>query len=372
MGRLTRTLAAIVTAGFMTCPAQAAPPSEETIAAFDTFLKEFRRENRVQSFSVAVVKDGEIVFARGYGWQDHDAEEPTTAETSYLVASITKTFTAATLLAMEADGHIDLQADFTALSDWQRRCDWLTNSGIIFGGAELDGLTIPPIQCGGPITLEQVLSHRVNGTPGTDFIYNPVVFGRLSNFVEENTDRPWRDWMNTYVIGPAGLENTAAGWRDPDKGHVLTQLAPPFKHTDPEEDPDGIAVSILPNTELNASSGIIAGVTDLAHYAIALMDNRVLAQALKERMWTPPVKPSGEAEPYGLGWYVQEHDGKRLVWHGGWWPDAYAGLLLIAPDDGFALAAQGNTDGIRWGNPLNDARVQDSPLAAKAMELFLD
>ena len=166
------------------------------IAAFREFLSEFRRENKVLSFSVAVLKDGEIIMMETIGWQDHDAEEPTQPETAYLVASITKTFTAATLLAMDADGHIDLDADFTSLSDWDERCAWLTRAGIIFGGGVMDdGRKIEAPNCDSPISLRHVLQNRVQGTPGTSFFYNPIVFGRLSNWVEEHTDRSWREWM---------------------------------------------------------------------------------------------------------------------------------------------------------------------------------
>ena len=59
------------------------------------------------------------------------------------------------------------------------------------------------------------------------------------------------------------------------------------------------------------------------------------------------------------------------MWHGGWWPDAYAGLLLKAPDDGWTLIALGNTDGIHWGNPLHTAEVEKSVLAAKFLNLFV-
>ena len=81
----------------------------------------------------------------------------------------------------------------------------------------------------------------------------------------------------------------------------------------------------------------------------------------------------GEPSPYANGWYVQDWKGHRLVWHGGWWPDAYAGLLLKAPDDGWALIALGNTDGIRKdvGN-LTKAEIEASPLAAKFLELFVE
>ncbi len=343
---------------------------DDRLEEFRRFLQEYRRAEQIPSFSVALVKDGEIVLTEAIGWQDHDAEEPTTTETTYLVASISKTFTAATLLAMEADGHIDLEDDFTTLSDWDERCEWLTGGGIIFGGGTLDdGTVVEPPRCDEPISLRHVLQNQVQGQPGTMFMYNPIVFGRLSNWVEENTDRTWRDWMNKYVLGPAELDAVAAGWRDPDKSAARTNLAPPFRHA-PEDDA-GIAPSVLPNPELNASSGIIAGIMGLAKYSIALDQGKILSPELRERMWTPPTMPDGKPAAYAYGWWVQEWQGHRLVWHGGWWPDAYAGLLLKAPDDGWALIALGNTDGIRWGNPLHKAEVDKSPLAARFLSLFV-
>lgn len=104
-------------------PLQAQPRGDAAkLEEFNAFAKAYRAERSVLSLSYAIVKDGRVVAAEGIGWQDHDAEEPTTPDTSYLVASITKTFSAATLLAMEADGLIDLDDAYTDLSDWPRRC----------------------------------------------------------------------------------------------------------------------------------------------------------------------------------------------------------------------------------------------------------
>lgn len=341
------------------------------IEAFREYLKEYRRENLVLSLSVALVKDGELVMVESIGWQDHDAEEPTTPETSYLIASITKTFTAATLLAMEADGHIDLDADFTSLSDWGRRCEWLTGAGIIMGGGVMDdGRVVEAPRCDVPISLRQVLQNRVQGEPGTSFLYNPIVFGRLSIWVEENTNRSWRDWMRHYVIEPAGLTRVAAGWRDPEGSAALTHLAPPFRHA-PEES-DGLAPSPLPNPELNASSGVIASTLDLVQYSNALDNGKILSDELREKMWAPAIDQDGSSAPYANGWYVQNWQDHRLVWHGGWWPDAYAGILLKAPDEGWALIALGNTDGLHHDtDSLLSAQIEESPLAAKFLDLFL-
>jgi CubicO group peptidase (beta-lactamase class C family) len=60
------------------------------LAEFKAFAKAYRAERGILSMSYAIAKDGRVVAAEGIGWQDHDAEEPTTADTSYLVASITR------------------------------------------------------------------------------------------------------------------------------------------------------------------------------------------------------------------------------------------------------------------------------------------
>ena len=178
------------------------------VEKFDEFARAYQLENDILSMSYAIVKDGEILAAEGIGWQDHDSEEKTTADTSYLVASITKTFTAATLLAMEADGIIDLNDDFTKLSDWDGRCEWLSTSGNIFGGGEAldDGYTPPAIDCAATLSLRDVLQMRVLGEPGSNFMYNPIVFGRLSNWIEEQTGEPFDVWVRRYVIDKPALK----------------------------------------------------------------------------------------------------------------------------------------------------------------------
>lgn len=340
------------------------------LAEFDAYVREYRIENSVLSLSYAIVKDGEIIAAEGIGWQDHDAEERTTADTTYLVASITKTFTAATLLGMDADGIIDLDAPFSELTDWDGRCQRLSTSGLPMGGGVTleDGYTPPKLNCSATISLRNVLQMRVLGEPGSNFLYNPIVYGRLSNWVEEQTGETFEIWVRRYVLDKGNLTNIAAGWRDPNGGDALRLLAPPFRHA-PEQD-DNLDPSALPNPEMNGSSGIIASARALAEYSIALDNGLILEPELRTQMWTPPLEAGGNEANYAYGWWTQRWNDKQLVWHGGWWPDAYAGLLLKVPADGLTLVALGNTDGLNWENRLQIAEVENSPLALKFLELF--
>jgi len=367
MIRRVLTLAALLFAA----PSQAQSADDTAkLAEFKAFATAFRKERAVLSLSYAIVKDGKIVAAEGIGWQDHDVEEKTTADTSYLVASMTKTFVGATLLAMDADKVIRLDDDFTTLSDWKERCDRLSKSGGIFGGGVKleDGYVPPKLDCAAKISVRQVLQMRVLGTPGTNFMYNPVVFGRLANWVEEKTGKPLEYWVRLYVLDKAGLKDIAAGWRDPKGGAALRNLAPPF--TSGKNGWDSLAPTPLPNPEMNASSGIIASARSLAEYSLALDQGRILSPALRTTMWTPPTDPDGKPAGYAYGWWTQSWHGQRLVWHGGWWPEAYAGFLLKVPDKGLTLVALGNTDGLHWGNRTQVAEIEKSPLALKFLELF--
>ena len=87
-------------------------------------------------------------------------------------------------------------------------------------------------------------------------------------------------------------------------------------------------------------------------------------------MWTPPQEADGSSASYAYGWWSQNWNGKRLVWHGGWWPDAYAGFLLKVPAEGLTLVVLGNTDGLHWGNRLQVAEIDKSPLALRFLEIF--
>lgn len=357
--------------------AQASPamPADQTekIEDFRNFVAEFRQEHHIPALSVALVHDGEIVMAEGFGWQDFDGEEPASAANSFPIASITKAYTAVTVLGMAKDGILSLDDNFSdwqgtgsGWENWTELCEGLNGAPTIFGGGTLDdGTVVGEIHCDEPMTLGNVLSMRINGAPGTEFLYNPIIFNYIGNYIEEVTGTPLRDWMHDYVTGPAGLENTAIGWRDPGRGHVLTSFVAPFRYS--EE--DGYEAQPLPEFQdgVSAAAGIIADITDLARFAAALDDDTLMPEERRELMWRGP----DGATPYGYGWFRQDWQGERLVWHSGWYPDQYAAMLLKAPDTGWSLVALGNTDGIWWNNPLNDAKIETSPLALEFLETFV-
>jgi CubicO group peptidase (beta-lactamase class C family) len=298
------------------------PPAEPFVARAEAF----RNDLRIPSLSIAVARDGEILLARGLG----DA----TPDTLYPIGSVTKTFTATLMLQLAEAGRLDLDKAVAGFVDWQ----------------------VDPA-----IRIRHVLSHTSGGVPGTRFSYSSR-FNWLDNVVEAATKESFRKLMTSQVLVPAGLTRTFPGEEGDAYPATLQGLAEPYRI-----DEKGNAVrSKYPPMPLHSSSGLSSTAVDLAKYSIALDEHRLLSPAALERAYTP----SGPSFPYGLGWYTQVVHGKRVVWHAGWWPDAYSALIVKVPARRLTLVALANTDGL--SSPQRGAaNVLLYPLANDFLRTFL-
>src|SRR4029453_15171960 len=116
---------------------------------------------------------------------------------------------------------------------------------------------------------------------------------------------------------------------------------------------------------MSAASGMISTVMDLARYDVAIDRDLVYSAQAKKQIWTVGASPSGRRFPYGLGWFVLESaPGKPwLIWHYGWYPDAFSSLLLKVPDRELTLVLLACTDRASsvffpgTGDPLRSAFV---------------
>lgn len=236
---------------------------------------------RIPSLSIAVARDGEVLFVRG-------------GDVRYPIGSITKTFTSTLMLQLAEEGKLDLKAPVAPLVDFE----------------------VDPA-----IRISQVLSHTSEGR----FAYSSR-FNWLDNVVEAATKESFAKLLKERVIQRAELTRTVP---DDEAG----DRAEPYRIE------NGKAVrSQDPPLGLHSSSGLSSTVLDLIRYSDALDEHRLLSATAQERAYG--------GRPYGLGWFVQDVAGERVVWHTSWWPDAYSGLLVRIPSRRLALAVLANTDGL--------------------------
>jgi CubicO group peptidase (beta-lactamase class C family)/membrane protease YdiL (CAAX protease family) len=295
----------------------------QSLATFERELEALRQDLKIPGLSAAVVKDGQLVWARGLGLAGVENRVPATPETPYHLASVTKPFAALAIMQLVQDGKLTLDDPVSRY-----------------------GVTLPE---GGAVTVRHLMSHTSAGTPGARFRYDGTRYGLLSQVVLAATGRSLQDWLFERILSPLGMDDTVpappatcAGLPfAPACDRVHAALARPYL-LDGELNP----VPGFYQDSVNAGAGLVSTVADLAEFDAALDANTLVPAATKELMFTPTVSTSGQELPYGLGWFTQSYRGTRLIWHTGYSPPSTSALFLKLPEQGLTFVVLANTDGL--------------------------
>lgn len=331
------------------------------IAAFVARLEVLRKSEKIPGLSVAVVHRGEIVLALGLGLADVEHGVPATAQTPYDIASVAKPLSAVVALRLAEQGTIDLDRPLVEYSQWADFCAQFSQQPSILA----KDLRCQPATH----TLRHLLSHTATGSPGERFSYNPVLYSWASRPMMSAAGADFSTLVQRYVFEPAGMKRSARKHRNlPLRQDLATLLAPGYHiaasgvvEPTPAPPPQGDG----------AAGGVVSTVLDLAKFDIALDSGTLISEASRKAMVRPTRANDGSALAYGLGWFVQQYRGQALVWHCGWWEDAYSALYLKIPDQDLSLIILANGEGVWRSNPLDKADVERSAFAKAFLQAFL-
>jgi hypothetical protein len=120
----------------------------------------------------------------------------------------------------------------------------------------------------------------------------------------------------------------------------------------------------------NTAAEVTTTVLDLAKFDIALDEGRLRGAESRERMWTPTVSNAGESLPYGLGWFVEEFAGRKVVWHSGLQPPFASALYLKVPEAELSFFLLASNERLSAPFPMFDKGVRSSAFAAAFLETF--
>jgi len=315
---------------------------------FETELESLRQEMKIPGMSAAVVKDGQLVWARGFGFADVENGLPAAPETPYHLASVTKTFAAMIVMQLIQEGKLRLDDPVSRY-----------------------GVNLPE---GDKVLVRHLMSHTSEGTPGQRYQYNGNRYSQLSQVIQAATGRSLQELLFERILQPLGLENTApsppaacAGLPfAPTCERVYADLTKLY-YLDEEFNP----VPGVSQDYFSAAAGLISTVIDLAKFDAALDANTLVTASTKELMWTPTVSNSGQELSYGLGWFTQSYRGTRLIWHYGFSPPSTSTLFLKLPEEGLTFIVLANTDMLSRPVPWNEADVLDSLLAQTFYKRFV-
>jgi CubicO group peptidase (beta-lactamase class C family) len=348
-------LVVVLSLALVGCSTPAAPPATvtpelfaQTLASFEVELDVLRQELKIPGLSAAVVKDGQLAWARGLGFADVENRIPATPETTYHLASVTKPFAALVIMQLVQDSKLSLDDPVSRY-----------------------GVTLPE---GDAVTVGHLMSHTSAGTPGARYQYDGARYGLLSQVVLAATGRSLQDWLFERILSPLAMDDTApappatcAGLPfAPTCERVYAAIARPYL-LDGEFNP----VPGFYQDSFNAGAGLISTVLDLARFDAAIEANSLVTADTKEQMFTPTVSTSGQRLPYGLGWFTQSYRGARLIWHTGFSPPSTSALFLKLPEEGLSFIVLANTDGLSRPFATGDGDVLKSLVAVTFYRHFV-
>jgi CubicO group peptidase (beta-lactamase class C family) len=283
-------------------------------------------------------REGRPVYAGGHGLADRENGQPWTPATVSSVGSLTKQFTAAAILRLEAEGRLavadplsrhfpGVPADKAAITLHQL----LTmSSGIV----DLEGVgDYDPIDRQEFVT--RIFAQPLAFAPGSGYEYSNANYSLLGALIEQLRGRPYEEVILDELLFPQGIYET--GYRLPIRGH--RRLAQGYRDgalwgtvLDRPMADDG------PYWVLRANGGFESTAYDMFRWAEALRLGRVLPPTTLTRLWAPHVREGADGDSfYGYGWSVRDlPDGTRVVSHNGSNGILFADLAIV-PTSGLVL-----------------------------------
>ena len=358
--------------------------------ALATEIDRLRSKLAIPGLSIAIAKNQEIGFAAGFGLADLEREIPATANTPYHIASLTKPFAATVIMKLVEQGRLDLDTPMAEILE-DAEFPFLSGRGMVHGYhdacqrirelSEDPNLPIAAMLRGydgdrETVTVRHHLTHTAHGKPGSAYQYSGFLFGLLTMVIETVSKRKFRDLLVDWITSPLDMARTVPNLELAAEEKTIRHRARYYRWTSdhgftPSEWPPpdwakAMKTAGLEVTEkrIGTSAGMISTVLDVAKFDTATDKNAVVSAQSKAAMYTPARSNSGARLPYGLGWFVQDVHGRKVVWHYGYAPDAYSSLWLKVPDAEVTMILLANSDGASGPFTLGSGDVLRSPFAS--------
>lgn len=318
--------------------------------------------------AVAVIEDGEVILARGFGMADAAAGTPVSERTLFNIGSTSKSISAWGAMRLVSEGKLELDAPVDArLTRWHLPPSSHDAAGVTLRRllSHTAGLSVSGYRGWGPDdlipTLEQSLSGQTNGAgalelmaaSGTAWSYSGGGYTLMQLLVEETAQKPFADYMRDAVLRPLGMRDSSFSLTP----LVLGQAARAYDELG-EETPTPRFVEV-------AAAGMYAPIGDMACYALASIGDAratsVLPAAMLELMTSAApatdgrfglgyaIQPSGEGFPDGVA--RVGHDGGNRGWQSFFWVsrDKRDGLVVLTNgSNGWNVSNQLVADWMEW------------------------
>jgi CubicO group peptidase (beta-lactamase class C family) len=317
--------------------------SPELRGKIDTLATEALEQSGVPSASIAVVKDGKIVYLKAYGSARLEPKTPATSGMRYSIGSISKQFTAAAMLLLQEQGKLSLDDKVAKFIPELTRANDVTIRQLLSHTSGYQDYW--PQDYVMPMMLQPVTAAKILDTwarkpldfdPGTKWQYSNTNYVIAGVIIEKASGKPLLQFLKDKVFAPLGMTSVAnidekrLGDTDPT-GYMRYALGP--LRVAPKEGPGW----------LFAAGELAMTAEDLAKWNISMMDQKLLRPASYRELEREAQLNNGLGTRYGLGVSLATEAGHRAVSHGGE-VSGFVSESIVFPDERVSIVALTNQD----------------------------
>jgi CubicO group peptidase (beta-lactamase class C family) len=296
----------------------------------DATVEAQMKERHIPGLSLAVVREGKVVLAKGYGFANVEHNVPAKPETVYQSGSVGKQFTATAVMMLVEEGKLVLDDKISKYLDGTPEA-WaeVTIRHLLTHTSGIKNYTGTDIDYRADYTEAKLLKKAAalppDFAPGESWRYSNTGYMLLGFIIRKASGEFYGDFLKKRVFTPLGMDtariineedivpNRAAGYRIV-RGVLKNQEW------------------VSPSLNTTADGALYLTVLDMAKWDAALYTETLLKKASLEQMWTRATTKDGKTHPYGFGWTLGESGGRRVVEHGGAW-QGFSASIVRHPDD---------------------------------------
>jgi CubicO group peptidase (beta-lactamase class C family) len=336
------------------------PALAKKLQEFDAYVIKSQKEWEMPGLSVAIVKDGQVIFTKGYGVRELGKPDPVNAQTLFACASTTKAMTATCMGMLVDEGKVNWDdAVEKYLPEFQLYDPFVTreikirdlfthNTGV--GNADfLWGI----MDIKGEEVLDKMRWVKPSYSLRSSFIYQNIFYLAAGKVIEKVSGKPWSQYLSEKIFKPLNMTRTVP----------LTKEARDPNKTMPHDRIEG-KITVIEHTsadEIGPAGSVWSSAEDIARWMQCMLDSSKYSggRLLTAKTWTEMFKPqvivpATEFYPtmqiikpnwttYGLGWFQHDYKGKKINYHTG----SLAGAIAIhaqMPEEKVGVYVFGNLD----------------------------
>lgn len=327
------------------------PAQQGLPAHLDRHVEQVMADHAVPGLALAVVKDGQVLMARGFGVRALDAKDRVDEHTLFGIASNTKAFTATALALLVEEGRIRWDEPVITYLPWFRLSDpWVTaqltvrdllvhRSGLGLGAGDL--LWWPASTYTRREVAERLRHLPLATSFRSAYAYDNVLYTVAGEVIHAVTGQPWEDFVQRRILDPVGMTDSRIR-------HPGIMGTPNISGTHARVDGEVRAVQPFTSDNTNPAGGINASAVDMAKWMMVQLDSGrvpgrepLFRPTTTRALWkivTPmnDVRPPAELAPlgtdfngYALGFNVRDYRGHKLVTHTGGLPGFISRVAMV-------------------------------------------